>query len=222
MEYVAALDVGTRRDLTALAVGHAERGVECRRVMIDRVVYWRPGRDAKVDLSEVKAAALRLRRTYDARLRFDRMQAEQLTGNLTRTGVRTEEFVFSSAGANRLARSIFVALCDRALSLPDEAEVRAEFLSASLVKTGPSTVKLQNPPVSHDDIVTAVRMIVSDLLGRLEVGPGAMTVPQGRIPPRDLAWTTVSLRDRPRGPSPLQRCAEPLRTAPGSPAGRSS
>jgi hypothetical protein len=94
-EYVAALDVGTRRDLTALVVGHTQSTPAGRVVVIDRVLYWRPGSgagagaDGRVDLSEVEAATLRLCREYrTTRLRFDRMQAEQLTANLARAGLR--------------------------------------------------------------------------------------------------------------------------------------
>jgi hypothetical protein len=74
------------------------------------------------------------------------MQAEQLTTNLARAGLRPHEFVFSAAGANRLARSLYGALRDRALSLPDEEETRSEFVSTRIVETGPGTVKIQNPP----------------------------------------------------------------------------
>lgn len=128
VEYVAALDLGTRRDLTALVVGHAERTPAGRVVVVDKVLYWRPSKNQRVDLAEVEAATLRLCREYRvSRLRFDRMQAEQLTGNLSRQGVRPEEFVFSSSGADRLSRSLLMALRDRALSLPDDDETRAEF-----------------------------------------------------------------------------------------------
>ena len=188
-EYVAALDVGTRRDLTALVVGHAERGEAGRRIVIDRAMYWRPqdGGGGRVDLAEVEAAVRRICTEYRARLRFDRMQAEQLTGNLDRSGIRTEEYVFSAAGANRLARSVFVALRDRALSLPDDPEVRAEFMSTRMVETGPGTVKLQNPAGSHDDIVAAVGMVITDLMGRPDPGGGMVTVPRGRRDPVSLA-----------------------------------
>ncbi|GAA6527957.1 hypothetical protein [Intrasporangium sp. DVR] len=189
VEYVAALDVGTRRDLTALVVGHTERREAGRVVVVDRVLYWRPdrasGQAGRVDLSEVEAATLRLCREYRVRrLRFDRMQAEQLTANLTRAGVRADEFVFSAAGANRLARSLWGALRDHALDLPDDDETRTEFLSTRLVETGPGVVKIQNPPGSHDDIVTAVGMLVADLTERPDYGRGRVTVPRGRVPER--------------------------------------
>ena len=151
--------------------------------MIDRVLSWRPtgGIAGRVDLAEVEASTLRLCREYGARLRFDRMQAEQMTGNLARLGVRAEEYMFTSSGANRLARSLFVALRDRALDLPDDDELRAQFIATRLVETGPGTVKLQNPPGMHDDIPTAVGMVVADLTAAIETGPGYLTVPEGRI-----------------------------------------
>jgi hypothetical protein len=103
------------------------------------------------------------------------MQAEQLTTNLTRSGVRTDEFAFSAAGANRQARSLFGTLRDRSLNLPDDPETRAEFVATRMVGTGSSTVKIQNPPGAHDDIVTAVGMVVSDLTGRPDYGRGMIT-----------------------------------------------
>lgn len=201
--YVAALDVGTRRDLTALVVGHEETRDAGRVVVIDRVLTWRPSTatGGRVDLQEVEAATLRLCKEYRvARLLFDRMQAEQLTANLSRAGVRTTEFVFSQSGANRLARSLFNALRDRALSLPDDEETRAEFVATRLVETGPGTVKLANPPGQHDDVVTAVGMIVADLTSRPAPGKCFITVPGGR-----------RVGDRPHTPSSLEVRAERVR-----------
>ncbi|MFT4227733.1 hypothetical protein [Micropruina sp.] len=197
-DYVAALDVGTRRDLTALAVGHRERTEAGRVVVIDRVLYWRPeaGEGGRVDLAEVEAAALRLCREYHARLRFDRMQAEQLTANLARAGVSVTEFVFSTAGTNRLARALWGALRDRSLSLPDETETRAEFVATRLVETGPGTVKLANPPGAHDDIVTAVGMVVADLAERPDVaGTGRISNPS-RLRPGPITRTFTGGRPK--------------------------
>jgi len=54
-------------------------------------------------------------------LRFDRMQAEQMmTQNLARKGIRSDEFIFSTASTNRLARTLGTALRDRAIELPDD------------------------------------------------------------------------------------------------------
>ncbi|HEY9292924.1 MAG TPA: terminase large subunit, partial [Microlunatus sp.] len=175
--YVAALDVGTRRDNTALAIGHLERRAAGRTVIIDRVMTWKPPKGGRVDLAEVEEAVLGVCREYRAKLRFDRMQAEQLTANLARAGVRAEEYVFSTAGANRLAKSLYIALRDRAVELPDDGELTTELGTVRLVETGPGTIKLQNPSGTHDDAVTAVGMVIADLTAKEDTGRGHITVP---------------------------------------------
>ena len=70
---------------------------------------------------------------------------------------------------------------DRTLSLPDDPEVREEFLSTRLVETAPGVVKLSNPRGAHDDIVTAVGMVVADLSERPDLGGARATVPHGTI-----------------------------------------
>lgn len=196
------------RDLTALVVGHAETRDAGRVVVIDRVLSWKPEPGQRVDLTEVEAAARRICKGYRARLRFDRMQAEQLTGNLTRSGLRTDEYIFSAAGASRLARSLATALRDRALELPDDEETRREFITTRLVETGPGTVKLQNPPGAHDDIVTAVGMVVTDLMARPETGRGSVMVPQGRMVKRDLsALGPRAARSAAHPPRPIRQNA---------------
>lgn len=208
VRYVAALDIGTRRDLTALVVGHSERRAAGVTYVIDRVLSWRPDkkRDGRVDLAEVEAAALRVCREYRVDvLRFDRMQAEQMTANLTRAGVRTSEFVFSAAGANRLARTMWGALRDHALELPDDEETRAEFLTTRLVETGPSTIKLANPPGSHDDIVTAVGMVLVDLADRGEPAEGArIYTPVSALARINRALPPLSRSAAQRAPTPAQ------------------
>jgi hypothetical protein len=166
VRYVAALDVGTRRDLSALAVAHTESRAGGQVVIVDRVMSWRPGSGIarRVDLADVEEACARVCKAYRAKLRFDRSQAEQLVQNLTRRSVRVEEFVFSQAGANRLAKAMFTHLRDRAVEIPDDPELIRELQTARLVETGPGTVKLQNPPGTHDDLAVAVGMCVVDLV----------------------------------------------------------
>ena len=140
MQYVATLNVVSRHDLAAPAVGRRERRAEGLLVVVHRVLYWRPPAGGHVDLGEVEAVVLSVCRQYRARLRFDRMQSGQVTANFERAGVTVREYVFSAQGANRLARGTHGALRDRALSLPDVVEVRDEFLSTRLVETAPGVV----------------------------------------------------------------------------------
>ncbi|KAB7742946.1 hypothetical protein GA707_14925 [Nostocoides sp. F2B08] len=164
---------------------------------------WHDSNDLLVPIAHGRSLASRLVRAElhhldDAghpSLVVGRMQAEQLTGNLTRAGVRTDELVFSASGASRLARTLYGSLRDRSLSLPDDPETRAEFIATRMVETSTSTVRLTNPP-AHDDIVAAVGMVVVDLTKRPDLGRGSVRVPLGLIPRRTVRDATRHCRLR--------------------------
>ena len=65
-----------------------------------------------------------------------------------------------------------------------------------MVEIGPGTVKVQNPPGAHDDIVTAVGMVVADLTQRSE-GRGLITSTVSRtIEPRSSTDARPTLPSR--------------------------
>lgn len=91
-----------------------------------------------------------------------------------------------------------------------------------LVETGPATVKLANPPGAHDDIVTAVGMVVADLAERPDVSGGGITVPGN--PPDPAHGTRHPKRpprpgpDRPTASRRTHRPTPPRRGHCSSPA----
>jgi hypothetical protein len=181
--YVMALDIGTRRDASVLAVGHLERPGTGRRVVIDRVLRWSGTRDDPVSLGEVETALLACWRSYGRpRLVYDFHQAAQLTERLKKAGVGCTEFTFSTAGVNRLARTLFGVLRDRAILLPDDEELLAELGSVRLVETGPGLVRLDHRSGEHDDQAVTVAMVAASLLDR-PTGGGRIHVATGELPP---------------------------------------
>ena len=165
--YCLSVDVGTRRDRTAVAVAHTEATPAGRRVVVDRVLRWSGSRLRPVQLGEVEASLLRLHREYHgAPLVFDFHQAAQLTERLRAAGVRCVEYPFTVAGVNRLARVLHGALRDRAIGLPDDPELLAELREVRIVAVGPGLVKLDNPPGTHDDQAVAVALAAAQLLER--------------------------------------------------------
>lgn len=94
--------------------------------------------------------------------------------------------MFSSAGANRLARALVGALRDPALELADDDEVRAEFMTARIIGTGPGVVKISSPSGTHDDLVVAVWMLAVDLVQVSEVSTARISLPSGRRIERSL------------------------------------
>ena len=174
-EDAAALDVGTRRDLTALVVGHAEQRPEGRVVVIDRVLSW------------TWSATTAVASIWHGWKRRHCASAGEYGGcvlELNRMGRRNSSLATSPAKASapkstcshRRARTDSHGACGAVCatagpSLPDDDELRREFLAVRLVETGPGTVIVQNPPGTHDDIVVAVGMVVADLTERPEHPP---------------------------------------------------
>lgn len=211
VQYVMGLDVGTRRDATGVAVLHRDGS----RVLVDRVLRWQGTRRHPVDLDDVESAVRQLSRRYNgAPLVFDLHQAAQLSERLRKAGVRAVEYTFSTAGVNRLARTLYGLLRDRAIGLPDDPVLLDELAAVRLVETGPGLVKLDNPPGTHDDQAVAVAMAASRLLEAVG-GPTTVYVPQGRISDhrrtahpltrrrlRGQQPTTVALPDLLRGGRP--------------------
>lgn len=186
VRYTMALDIGTKRDATVLAVGHAEQSAAGRRVVIDRVQRWRGTRLRPVSMGDVEAAVLACWQRYGrARLIYDPHQAAQLSERLRRAGVRADEYLFTTASVNRLARSLYGALRDRAIELPDDEDLVAELASVRLVERGPGLVKIDHRSGEHDDQAVTVAMLAATLTAR-SFGPVRMQVPRGRIPTRSI------------------------------------
>lgn len=45
--------------------------------------------------------------------------------------------------------------------------------------TAPGMIKMSNPPGTHDDVLTAIGMVVADLVSQPEVGTGSIWSPVG-------------------------------------------
>jgi hypothetical protein len=182
VRYTMALDLGTKRDSTVLAVGHLEATREGRKVIIDRTLRWTGTRLRPVSLSDVETALLACWRSYGRpKLVYDPYQAAQLSERLKKAGVRAEEFLFSTSSVNRLARTLFGALRDRAILLPNDEDLLTELGKVRLVEVGPGLVRLDHRSGEHDDQAVTVAMVAATLLDR-PTGIARVEVAEGRIP----------------------------------------
>jgi hypothetical protein len=117
--YNLALDIGVKRDRTVLAVGHLERAVGGRHVVVDRLIKWEGAKDNPVSLSDVEEAIVAMSSRYNrSTLHFDPYMAAQLVERLKNVGVRCKEFTFTTSSTNKLARTLYTCLRDRAITLP--------------------------------------------------------------------------------------------------------
>lgn len=72
------------------------------------------------------------RRYHRAPLRVDPWQSAQLSERLRGAGVRVEDFNFSPSSVDHLARTLYGLIRDRALALPDDADLCAELAAVRL------------------------------------------------------------------------------------------
>jgi hypothetical protein len=165
--YVVALDVGLKKDRTVAAVCHAYAGMAGQqRVALDRVAVWQGSRKKPVALAEVEAWVAEASRLYgDAEVVLDPWQAVGLAQRLRGEGHRVTEFSFTAQSVGRLASTLHLLLRDRALDLPDDAELLDELANVRLRETSPGVVRLEHDAGKHDDRAVSLALAAQHLLG---------------------------------------------------------
>jgi hypothetical protein len=175
VSYVVTLDVGLVRDATVVCVAHCEPlGVEYgapRRVVVDRLMRWKGSRLKPIQLSMVEGAVLTASREYNmAQLHADPYQAVDLLQRLRTKGVKASEFTFSSQSVGRVANALHLALRNRLLWIPNDADLLAELGRVRLRESSPGAVRLDHDSGEHDDQAVAIAMAVAVLQGGVREG----------------------------------------------------
>jgi len=170
--YAIGVDLGLRRDRTAVAVCHrADDG----RIVLDRLGVWRGSRLRAVRLEEVERWIETAARDYnDAQVVIDPYQAEGLAQRLEGSGVRVELHPFTSASVARLAGTLFGLLRDRRLALPDDEELLDELRHVRIRETSPGVYRLDHDAGRHDDRAIALALAAATLQ-REPDAPGPIT-----------------------------------------------
>ena len=191
--YVAGVDVGLKRDRTAVAVCHGETAEDGRRrVVLDRLLVFAGTRARPVQLADVEAALLEVHRGYRARVRLDPWQAVGLAQRLRTAGVRVDEHPFTQQSVGRLASTLHLLLRDRLLALPPDEPLLDELSHVRLRETAPGVTRMDHDPGRHDDRAIALALAASELLAAS--GGTRWEAPTGRLSDRREARTTLTRR----------------------------
>ena len=84
------------------------------------------------------------------------MQAEQLSQRLRAAEVSCSELFFSTSGVNKLARTLYTVLRDRAITLPNDPALLEELSKVRLIEQNvPGLVRLDHRHGEHDDQAVA-------------------------------------------------------------------
>lgn len=199
--YVVTADLGRKVDASVVAVAHRDG----ERVVVDCVDRWLPTRGRPVRLETVEAAIRARRAEYgQAHVRLDPAKGEQMSQRLREDGVEVEEYAFTQASVDRLARTLERLFQERRISLPDLPDLTDE-LGTVVLKTTPSgRTRIDHHSGRHDDQAVALALAAHWLISQPYYG--APTVTNAG----DLARAPRVRRDtRSPGPSTVRAAPSP-------------
>lgn len=151
--YYLALDLGLRRDRTAIAVVHRDQGF----IMLDHLKIFAAMRNAEVRVEEVESYLISLARDFHiVSMSFDPWQSAGLRQRLERK-VRIDDFTFSGANWQKLTMNLLALFKDRRIRIFDHSELIRELSQVSIVERNYG-FKLENTGGTHDDTVVALGM----------------------------------------------------------------
>ena len=172
--YVTGLDVGLTDDRCVATVSHRDGDL----VVVDRQQVWSGTKATPVNLSVVEGWLRQAHRDYGGPVVADPYQAVHLAQRLRASGVRVEEFAFSSQSVGRLAVTLFRLIRDRQLLLPADDALVDELVNARLRETAPGVFRIDHDASAHDDrvisLALAAHRLVSRPAGHAYYGGGAM------------------------------------------------
>jgi phage terminase large subunit-like protein len=160
VRYVIGLDVGLSNDRCVATIGHRDGS----RTMVDRQQVWAGTRDNPVSLDVVEEwLRLAVDEHNHARVVLDPWQAVHLAQRLRADGVTVETFAFTAQSVGRLAVTLFRALKDHNVVLPNDNNLVDEIVNARLRETSPGVFRIDHDTGAHDDRVISLALVTHQL-----------------------------------------------------------
>lgn len=156
--YVVGVDVGLKKDRTAVAICHADHAGPdaAQRVVLDRVHVLEGTKAKPVELATVEALIEEAARQYHAQVLIDPWQSIGMAQRLRARGVRIAEFSFTAQSVAKLAMTMHLLLRERRMALPGDLALLEELGSVRLRETSPNVFRMDHDSGQHDDMAIAV------------------------------------------------------------------
>lgn len=157
--YFAGVDLGLKRDRTAVAIVHVAQDTTqmfpTGAVVLDDLMVWEGTRKKPVQIAEVEEwIAFAMERFNIRRIGVDPWQA-QSTLQTYRGRWPVEEFVFSPQNVARLSSNLYHIISTRRLRLYPDADLERELLQLEAVQTSYGW-RIDHRPGKHDDRAIAL------------------------------------------------------------------
>jgi hypothetical protein len=157
--YLISVDIGYARDRTSVAVSHRDDTNPDRPVIIDRLDRWKATAKDRVSLEAVEAHIKQMSDEYGhAQVLIDPYMAVQMTERLRDQHIRVTEHQFTPASNSALAWSLYQAIRDHTILLPDDPQLADELLHLRFRETQPGVRRIDHQPGRHDDMSITIAM----------------------------------------------------------------
>lgn len=128
-------------------------------MVIDRVDPWKANSKGRVSLEAVEAHIKQMSGEYgNAQVLIDPYMAIQMTEHLRGRGIQVTEHQFTPASNSALAWSLYQAIRDHTIRLPDNPQLADELLHVHFRETQPGVYRIDHPPGRHDDMAITIAM----------------------------------------------------------------
>jgi len=161
--YFMGVDLGLRRDATAVAVVEIPPMGDMVRLVA--LCVWRgAGREAEVDLANVEETILELDAKFQPQcITYDPWQFGYAGQRLKGAGLPVNEYVLTQASKNQIASILYALFAERMIRIPPRDDLRTELEQLVLKETKVGGIYFDHLPGRHDDMVMAIGLAVSVL-----------------------------------------------------------
>lgn len=182
-KFLAGLDLGIKRDCSALVIGGVE--YSGHRVRVAKIEAWQPSAGEQVDLTKVEQTIIDLHREYGFTLFYDPWQAQHMAQRLQARGIACVEVPSSGPNMTKMASAVVETFSEGQIELYDDAELLADLRSLRIVeKSYGYRIDAQRTKAGHADRAFATALLLYGVRETCNLGmrPGFLEANPADLP----------------------------------------
>lgn len=179
--FVAGLDLGIKRDASAIAIGGCESNGS--RVRLAHTQAWLPEGGKPIDLMKLEEEIVALHKLYGFDLFYDPWQAELLAQRLRSRGVRTHEVPFSGPNLMKMASATVETFSEGQIALYNDAALLDDLRSLKVIeKSYGYRVDAERGAAGHADRAIALALMLHGARSSESLGGIGIMTADGPLP----------------------------------------
>ena len=179
--FVAGLDLGIKRDASAIAIGGCESNGS--RVRLAHTQAWLPEGGKPIDLMQLEEEIVALHKLYGFDLFYDPWQAELLAQRLRSRGVRTHEVPFSGPNLMKMASATVETFSEGQIALYNDAALLDDLRSLKVIeKSYGYRIDAERGAAGHADRAIALALMLHGARSSESLGGPCIMTADGPLP----------------------------------------